>query len=380
MISETKLEELARPGAMAPTAECVRSRPRWLELREGWNRLAAASAVACPMLSHEWFTLFIDNFAPTLPLRVTAVFEGEELTAAAPLAFACRRNLGVPYGVLQSLSNFHSQRFDLLARDTASLEALWNQLRSTSGWELLELRDVPDGGQGERLARLAARDGWLTGRWESMRTPFVPLLDAPALSAKFRQNLRRRRRHLEEQGPVRLVECQGGVELDGLLEQGLALEAAGWKGARGTAIGCDPATRGFYRELAHEAARQGWLALFALYAGDRLAAFHFGLRHGGRYYLPKPAYDEGLGPCSPGQLLVESVLQRSRELGLSEFDFLGPSMPWKRDWTTLERTHAWHFIYRPNPLGRALHAWKTEITPRAKRWSRWALGRMPWKP
>ncbi len=375
-VPEARLEQLPEIETGEPveesSSEVIADRGSWMALRSRWNALAAASPFDWPMVRHEFLTIFLDNFAPEVRLRVVVVRREETLAAGAALASRRCSYHGLPYSALTSLSNVHSGRFDLLALDDDAVRGLWRQIRALPGWDVIELRDVPYGGRAEQLVALAARDGFLTGRWESMRTPFVDLKDGPPPSAKLRQNLRSRRRRLEEVGPVRVEELEGGA-IDAFLERGFALEAAGWKGREGTAIAKDPATRGFYRELAHEAARLGWLSLWGLSAGDRLVAFQFGLRAGGRQYLPKPAYDEGLGFCSPGQLLMEEVLESCRRRGLAEFDFLGPSMAWKRDWTPYDRVHAWHFIHRPTLTGRALWSLRFWVAPTVHRWTQ-ALG------
>ena len=40
--------------------------------------------------------------------------------------------------------------------------------------------------------------------------------------------------------------------------------------------------------------------------------------------------------------------------GIREFDFLGPDMEWKRDWTDERRAHSWLYIFQDNVYGRAL--------------------------
>jgi CelD/BcsL family acetyltransferase involved in cellulose biosynthesis len=209
------------------------------------------------------------------------------------------------------------------------------------------------------------------GTWESLQSPYVPLpSDVEALWArlhsKFKANLRRRRKKLEELGEVTVERVEGGKDLEAFLETGYALEAGGWKGQRGTAIVQDPATRGFYSELARCASYRGWLSLYFLKVGGRAVAFQYGLTYGGRYLLLKPGYDEGLKACSPGQLLMEEVLKECCRQGLSEFDFLGPDMVWKRDWTDQVRVHTWLYVFRDNAFGRALCAAKFRWGPRVK--------------
>ncbi|MHB8418014.1 MAG: GNAT family N-acetyltransferase [Myxococcales bacterium] len=368
----------ATAQAAAPTAVIVAHRAAWAALRPEWNRLAESSPVDCPMIRHEWFSAFADGFAPGRPLHVVAVYRDGRLTAAAALLRRSASYRGLRHVCLTALANPHSSRFDVLAESPADLRALWQALRSAGGWDAIELRDVPEAGRAVELVELARQEGFATGAWESMQTPYVKL-DERKISAKLGQNLRRRRRRLEELGAVEVREITGGEELDAFLERAFALEASGWKGREGTAIACQPATRAFYRALAREAERQGWLSLHGLFSGGRLTAFHFGLRQGGRYFLPKPAYDEALGACSPGQLLMAEVLERCRSRGLFELDFLGPSMPWKLDWTDRQRRHAWYWIYAPTARGEALRLARAVAAGAAGRWKRQLAGRFPWR-
>jgi CelD/BcsL family acetyltransferase involved in cellulose biosynthesis len=163
----------------------------------------------------------------------------------------------------------------------------------------------------------------------------------------------------------------GGDEVSTFLDRFFALEAAGWKGRQGTAIARDERTAFYYRSVAAVAAREGWLALRSLELDGRPVAMHFGLRYGGVYSLPKPAYDEALRACSPGQLLFREVVAESEAAGLREIDFLGPDMPWKRDWVPELRPHDWIHVYRPGLTGAALHTVKHRLKPLAKEVISW---------
>ncbi|HEX9104368.1 MAG TPA: GNAT family N-acetyltransferase, partial [Polyangia bacterium] len=196
------------------------------------------------------------------------------------------------------------------------------------------------------------------------------------LGSKFRGNLRRRAKKLAaEVGPLALERVDGAgltaIELDALLDEGFALEAAGWKGDAGTAIGCVPSLRARYAALAHAFAARGELACYFLRAGARRVAFHFALADADTYYLFKPGFDPALAGYGLGHLLVDAVARDLIARGLSELDFLGDDMPWKRDWTDRARAHSFRYLFAPTPRGRALAAWKFTLAPAAKRlWSR----------
>jgi len=169
------------------------------------------------------------------------------------------------------------------------------------------------------------------------------------LDAKFRANLRRRRRRLAEQGEVKYVQLDGkdAAKLDLGLADFFTIEASGWKGKGGTAIAQRPELVGFYTQIARDAAKRGALSLgFLELSGKRIAA-HLSILHAGRHFLLKLGYDEAFAEFSPGQQLVHDAIEDACKRGLLEFDFLGPFMEWKADWETGFRSHAWLTIFRP---------------------------------
>jgi CelD/BcsL family acetyltransferase involved in cellulose biosynthesis len=370
----------ARKLTPTPGVLEVTDRTAFMALAPEWNTLVSSTADE-PFFRHEFFRVWVDNFAPEARLRVLTLRDGEgRLGAALPLMAGRTLLLGMPVRQLSATANPHSCRFELLAREPrVAAEAFLAHLRRDDSWDVLQLTDVPEGGGGWSLYEAARAAGLPCGTWESLCSPYVPL---PAsweayqrtLASRFKANCRRRRRKLEAWGRVELERVEGGLELEARLEEGFALEASGWKGRQGTAMSQDGRTRGFYSELAREAGYAGRLALYFLRLDGRAVAFQYGLRHGGRYFLLKLGYDESLGECSPGQLLMEEVLRDCLARGLREFDFLGPDMVWKRDWTDRVRRHIWLYIFKDSAFGRALCAAKFRWGPMARevvtRWIR----------
>jgi CelD/BcsL family acetyltransferase involved in cellulose biosynthesis len=343
-------------------------------LRPEWDALLGRGPVDQPFQRHAWIRAWLRAFAPSAPLRLVVARDA----TGAPIGIAPlleRRRGGLV--VLEAPANDHSSRVEwILGEDPrAAVDALWGCIRDRLSWDLLVLRDVPvEGPTSTWLDRAARADRHLVGRWRSLDTPYLTLGGAArgsGPSTKFLANLRRRMRRLGEQGAVSYRRVDGGGEVGPFLDRFLALEAAGWKGREGTAIAHDRRAAAFYRMVAEAAAREGWLALRSLDLDGRPVAMHLGLLHRGVYALPKPAYDESLAPCSPGQLLLREVLAECEARGLGELDFLGPDMPWKRDWAPAIRPHDWLHVYRPGPTGAALHAVKHRLKPLAKEVLSW---------
>lgn len=349
----------------------VNDRAAFMALEPEWNALVEATGDQL-FYRHEFIRIWLDNFAPRARPRILVARDAGRLCAALPLVEERAFLYGVPVRQVVAAANPHSCRFDLIAKDGAAAgRAFFEHLAKDPAWDVLRLIDVPEGGNGWHLYAAAEAAGYPVGTWESLQSPYVPLpgkveeLQAK-LDSKFKANVRRRRRKLEEKGKVTVERVDGGPDLEAKLEEGYALEQSGWKGQRGTAIAQDKATRGFYSELARSAAYAGRLSLYFLRLDGRAVAFQYGLTHAGRYLLLKPGYDETLKECSPGQLLMDEVLRDCIARGLTEFDFLGPDMVWKRDWTDRVRVHTWLFVFRNSQLGRALCAAKFKWIPAAR--------------
>jgi CelD/BcsL family acetyltransferase involved in cellulose biosynthesis len=363
------LLDVASPAPVIETAE----RSAFVALEPEWNALVDAVR-AEPFHRHEFIRAWLDNFAPLKRWRILFARDpGGRLNAALPLIGETTSMFGVPVRRLGAAANVHSCRFDLIARDPeAAGEAFFQHIASSHSWDVLQLTDVPAQGSAWEIFRAAQRARYPVGTWESMRSPFMSLPDAFAslesgLSPKFRGNLRRRRRRLEGSGRVTLERVSGGPALERALEEGFRLERQGWKGNAGTAMSQDSSTRGFYSELAKAAAQRGQLACYFLRLNGEPIAFHYALELRNRYFLLKPAYLERLKEFGPGHLLVNEVLKDCIERGVKEFDFLGPDMSWKQEWTGQKRIHTWLFVFRDSTFGRALCRAKFRWGPAARR-------------
>lgn len=365
----------AMPARRLPYhVETRTGRAGFAALRAEWDGLLERGPVDLPFLRHRLLEAWLDVFAPPGAelLVLAARDEDGEPAGFAPLLVQHRRGLVR----LLSPANEHSCRVEWVLGPDASgaVAALWGHLRDRVRWDVLLLRDLPrDGPTSSLLEPLARADGHPCGRWESQRSPYLPLGKGTPVrtTARFLANLRRRHRRLSEMGSVAVLREDGRGDPDGVLRQFLALEASGWKGREGTALALDGRRVDFYRRWIHEAAGRGALAIRALTLDGHPVAMHLGLVHRGTYYLPKTAYDERLSAVSPGQLLHGQVVDECRACGLAELDFLGPDMEWKRDWGPEHRPHDWLYVYRPSLAGRALHALKHRLRPAVKEVLRW---------
>jgi CelD/BcsL family acetyltransferase involved in cellulose biosynthesis len=208
---------------------------------------------------------------------------------------------------------------------------------------------------------VARERGYRTRQRLLLQSPFVTIREDWAafeaeLRARFRSELRRRRRRLAELGSIEFSMESGRQRLDDLLDEGFRLEANAWKGAHGSAIASKPETERFYRDLAKWAAERDLLRLAFLRLDGRPLAFEFCLRQGRVHYNIKGGYDSEFRRFGPSRLLQYKLLERAFSDGLSSYEFLGDADPWKLDWTAQIRERTAFQAFGNTAAGRARFA------------------------
>jgi len=208
----------------------------------------------------------------------------------------------------------------LLARGQE--EAAWAQILATldrmpGSGPFLHLRAIDaDGPALAALARLCGRDGRRCeeiDRYE--RAMLRSTLDAEAywtanVRAKKRKELRRLQSRLAELGELRRESLADPAALDGWIDAFLALEAKGWKGERGTALGSRAEDAAFLRTACAHAMAAGALDLLRIDCGDAPIAMLVNFVGAGGGFSFKIAIDPAFARYSPGVLIEQDNLAR----------------------------------------------------------------------
>lgn len=121
--------------------------------------------------------------------------------------------------------------------------------------------------------------------------------------AKKRKELRRQAKRLAEIGSVEFERLADDAPVEPWCAQYLALEAAGWKGEGGTALGKDKGWTRFFRETMADAHALGKLDFLRLTLDGRVIAMLINLRAPPIVWSYKITYDESLARFSPGVLI-----------------------------------------------------------------------------
>ncbi|WP_240964688.1 GNAT family N-acetyltransferase [Acidovorax sp. SRB_24] len=251
----------------------------------------------------------------------------------------------MPGKPLSALSNYYS----CLYGPTGPLEAIHGL--SAGQWRAAAkaLRHIP-GGEVLRLQPLDDDSPWLAalqsglqaaGYWTNRYFCFgnwyqtVPHGGFGAYWAQrpsaLRHSVSRGRRRLTRAGEWRVdIHTGESSHLDCALSAYEAVYSQSWKQP-------EPCPA-FMPGLVHTAARQGWLRLGVLWAGDQPLAAQVWLVHAHKANIYKLAYVQGQDRFSPGSVLTAALMQHAMDVDrVLEVDYLSGDDAYKRDWMAQRR-------------------------------------------
>ena len=327
--------------------------------REAWDELALAAPQGLPMLSHAWVSAFLlHRVAAPATWRVLLAFRGDELVGVLPLVRTPHEQLGGNRPRLRLPRDLHTRSGDAVLAAGVEHEALSAMIAEARRLEprlfSIDFSGVREGSP--TIAALAAG------------TAKVTALDAPdergsyvavagtmdefraTLGDNFRRNLKKAGNRFEREPGAGVRLLSGPSAHPALLDDFLALEAAGWKGAEGTAIAADPSLVAFYRTLVSNLAAKGWLEWHFLDIGGKPAAAHLAVRFGRALVLLKIAYDESHSRLGPGNLLFERVLLHAFEGKEVDEVNCTTDMPWHRNWEMPQSAYHDLSVFPRSPL------------------------------
>jgi CelD/BcsL family acetyltransferase involved in cellulose biosynthesis len=283
-----------------------------------WDALAQWAAEPNPF-AESWYLLpSLRALDPGNAVRLACIEVGGQLAGVMPV----RRDWSYyGYPVPQWCNWIHPNCFlgaPLVARglEKAFWHALLGWLDDNAGPAMmLHLSHMPLDGPLWEALRQACREERRAGSIAKREERAMLASDlAPddyferSIGGKKRKELRRQRRRLEEEGRFEILRREGSEDLDRWIEEFLALERTGWKGAEGSALASSPATEALFRDALRGAAARGRLERLGLRIdGKPIAMLATFLTPPGAFSY-KTAFDESFARYSPGVLLQRENL------------------------------------------------------------------------
>jgi CelD/BcsL family acetyltransferase involved in cellulose biosynthesis len=319
----------ARAAGSGPRPRVVRTLAELDTYGPMWDRLAPGAGN--PVADFAYRRAWAGGLGDGQRLNVL-VAEG----AIAPLV-ANRRGAGW----LTLLGAEMYEPMDFLYQDEAGAQALARAVAETG--RPLFLQRIPAGSPVAEALQTAFRGRGIVLRRPAAGTPWIPL-DASwtepesHLNSRRRSDLRRARRTAEKAGRLEIdITAPRPADVEALIEEAFRVEAAGWKGAHGTALATDPVRGAFFHRYAQAASERGILRMCFLRIGGRAAAAQIAVDNGLQFSLLRAGYDEEFARCSPGMLLTAESMRWAARRGLRSYEFNGEVEPWTEVWGAGER-------------------------------------------
>ena len=162
----------------------------------------------------------------------------------------------------------------------------------------------------EALRGAAERSGYSTVAEQQMRPVLYPNAAGglaefdKMVNQKRRRELDRQMRRLCETGSVSSMSARTATEIEAAFNMFIALEAAGWKGRRGTALARRQSVQDFARTAVTQLAQSGLATIDVLRLGEKPIAALIRFEHAGTSIPWKVAFDEEFAAFSPGKQLM----------------------------------------------------------------------------
>lgn len=330
---------------------CVTDSEALASSAAAWDRLVRGRINALPFNTYAWVSAFVEHrLRPGESWACIQAWRGGDLLGVLPLTLRRARLLGCVRTIASTPFDDHTQFSSILTsqgtEDVVVPALLAEAVRLTPGLAMVEL-------QGLRAESPRPQES-LRSQWRQLEVPsdeggFLPIGSdfaayRASLSRRLRSNLNRATRKLVGHADVAFECTHGGDASTDALEEFMAVEAAGWKGASGTAIACSEDLVRFYATLTRRLAASGWLEWQTLRVDGRAIASALAVAMGARIFLVKVGFRPEFADLSPGMLLVERVIERAFADGLNEVDFL-TNPPWIQPWQLQARTSEYVRLY-----------------------------------
>ena len=297
---------------------------------EQWQNLLSTSAVDTLFTTPQWQKIWWEQFGDGAEMFLLSLNGQNGIEGMASLA---RRERKITFIGSQDLFDYNDF---LVAKGAESrfYSCLLNHLDGEE-WETLELSSVPeDSPTLTYLPDIARKHGYVVDVKEEDVSPGLSLPDSwggylQGLSKKDRHELRRKLRRLYSAEPeFRLSKVSDPLEVESSLEKFFVLMRTSREAKHHFLT---PAREQFFRRIAGEMSSIGVFKLFLLEQGGQPVAAAMCFDYGSARLLYNSGYDPAYSYYGVGLTLKALCLKDAIEDGMSYFDFLRGSEPYKYD-------------------------------------------------
>jgi len=314
-------------------------------LLEVWDSLLRKSGDNNPIyLTHEWLLTWWKHFGEGRKLNVLLIEREGQPIGIVPLMRTEYRIGLFKIHALETIGSLNCNHIGLISSGNgeeaicAFLTYLEEEL--AKGESVLRLPWVPDDCEFLDLLRSCISSPTSNLVMQERAKTLAPYITLPStwdeysrwLSPSRRHVLRRKLRSLEKSHTVGFRDCTKD-NLDNMLSRFIDLHQRRWQSANVKGVFSDPKMEGFYRDIATQFVKKGWLHFSCLIIDGEIASAEYAFIYNRKFYCTTSARDVGYSKYNVGHLHQMFLIKYAIEKGLREFDFLRGDEPYKFHWT-----------------------------------------------
>jgi CelD/BcsL family acetyltransferase involved in cellulose biosynthesis len=311
------------------------------QMRDDWSELVAACGNPSPYITPEFLIPWMRSLDQGWECRVLVARQGKRTVGLAPLFDRLIRRFAISCVIRSFPLRGTTPPFDIIVGEPADdiVRAILQYLCRSGGWDILWLHGISHSSATLPYIGVIASEFNLSCHIEisehSLMVPIRGSWDAflASHSKKFRQNIRRAWRALEQLGTPRIITYPGS-SLTVSVATGFILDVIqrSWKGYQGE----NDVHGQTILECAREFDRRNWLSLRFLMLDETPIAYLFVIEYRNNAFAYHTAYDLEYQRASPGLFLIQDAVCCAFEKGLGVFDF-GGSTDFLKRWTDYEQ-------------------------------------------
>lgn len=357
----------------APTIELVDTVERLSSLHNDWRRLHNDARHNSIFSSWEWQSLWWRHYGHVDGLRILVAKNGGRIAGILPLYVRRENVCGVSTRVLRLIGTGGDTSPDYLGpllerenEDTVCAQLVNHIFTELDGWDVAHFSDVHLGTCFTAATRHFAERRGLSCYSHEPR--HIPVIELPASWEQYlagfgrdrRNRIRRLRRKLEADLAARFYVWDDPQTLNAAIAQLIALHRLRWQHRENGGAFRSAAYVGLHSDVIRDCFARGWIRLYCLDIGGRLAAMYYCYRFRNEIFYFQSGFDPAFEAYSPGQALLGFAVEHAIAEGNRVFDLLKGDHHYKFQWATGNRETAGLSIYRPTLAGRMAELrWQT---------------------
>jgi CelD/BcsL family acetyltransferase involved in cellulose biosynthesis len=176
-----------------------------------------------------------------------------------------------------------------------------------------------------RLVEAIQARGWQADVSQQDVCPVITLAGSwddylAGIKKKQRHEIRRKERRIHSEADARWLVLESVADLDGAMDEFIELHQ---KSTQDKEDFWNDNLIGFFKDVSHRLAEEGWLKLYFMEVNGIRAAAMLCFDYDNEFLLYNSGFDpEQFGNLSPGNVLTGYTIQHAIELGRSRYDFL----------------------------------------------------------